>query len=43
MLILINGLPFIKLEELIKFKTELGRSKDFDDIRLIEDYLNKND
>ena len=38
---IINGFPFIKLEEFIKFKRELGRSKDFDDIKLMENYLGK--
>ena len=39
---IIDGFPFIKLEEFIKFKRELGRQKDFDDIKLMEDYLLKN-
>lgn len=38
---IINGFPFIKLEELVKFKRVLGREKDFKDIRLIEQYLKK--
>lgn len=38
---LIKGFPFIKLEEFIKFKSELGREKDFDDIKLMEEYLAK--
>jgi hypothetical protein len=36
---IINGFPIIKLEEFIKFKRELGRPKDFDDIKLMERYL----
>lgn len=35
----INGFPFIKLEEFIKFKKELGRQKDIDDIKLMKKYL----
>lgn len=38
---IIQGFPFIKLEELIKFKKVLGREKDFADIKLIEGYLKK--
>ena len=38
---IINGYPFIKLSELIKFKKALARKKDFDDIKLIETYLEK--
>ena len=36
---IIGGFPFIKLEELAKFKKELARPKDLKDIRLIKDYL----
>ena len=36
---IINGFPFVKLEELVKFKRELGRPKDLEDIGLIETYL----
>jgi len=39
---IINGIPFLSLPELIKFKTALGRQKDFDDIKLIEEYLKNN-
>lgn len=39
---IINGFPFIKLEEFIKFKKELGRPKDLDDIALIENYIQRN-
>ena len=35
----INGYPFIKLREFIKFKHELGRTKDIEDIKLIKAYL----
>ncbi len=36
---IINGYPFIKLTEFIKFKKELGRIKDFEDIKLMKRYL----
>ena len=36
---MINGFPFIKLEEFIEFKRELGREKDIIDIKLMQDYL----
>lgn len=36
---IINGFPFLKLTEFIKFKRELGRPKDFEDIKLIKAYL----
>ena len=38
---IINGIPFMKLDELVKFKTELGREKDLKDIELIQNYLKK--
>lgn len=38
---IIQGFPFIKLKELIKFKKVLAREKDFADIKLIEEYLKK--
>lgn len=38
---IIKGFSFIKLTELIQFKRELGRDKDFADIKLIEEFLNK--
>ena len=38
---IIEGVPFIRLSELIKFKTALGRDKDKKDIELIEQYLIK--
>lgn len=37
--LIIDGVPFLNLEELKKFKKALGRDKDFADIRLIDDYL----
>jgi len=36
---MINGYPFIKLTEFIKFKKELSRPKDKEDIMLMKDYL----
>jgi len=36
---IINGVPFMPLEELVKFKTALGREKDLKDIALIRKYL----
>lgn len=38
---IIEDIPFMNLNELIKFKTALGREKDFKDIELIKEYLNK--
>jgi len=38
---IIEGVPFISLSELIKFKKALGRDKDNKDIELIEQYLIK--
>jgi hypothetical protein len=35
----INGVAFMSLEQLIKYKKEYGRPKDFEDIRLIQDYI----
>jgi hypothetical protein len=40
--LIIEGIPFMNLDELIKFKTALGREKDFKDIELIKDYLKNN-
>ena len=37
----IEDIPFMNLNELIKFKTAMGREKDFKDIELIKEYLNK--
>jgi len=36
---IINGIPFMNLEELCKFKHALGREKDFADVALIEEYI----
>ncbi len=36
---LINGLRFIRLDDLLECKKKMGRPKDFDDIRLIKDHL----
>lgn len=38
----IEGLKFIRLKDLIKFKEKMGRPKDFRDIELIKKYLNSN-
>lgn len=38
---IIDGIYFMNLEELKKFKTALGRDKDFADIVLIDAYLNE--
>jgi hypothetical protein len=38
---IIDGVPFLNIEETIKFKTALGREKDFKDIELIKEYLRK--
>lgn len=37
----IEDIPFMNLDELIKFKTTMGREKDFKDIELIKEYLNR--
>lgn len=39
--LVINGIPFMNLEELKKFKKALGRVKDKNDIDLIEQYEKK--
>lgn len=36
---IINGVPFISLEELIKFKKEYARPKDLEHIKTIEQHL----
>lgn len=36
---IMNGIPFITLQQLIAFKRAYGRPKDFEDIKLIEEYL----
>jgi len=38
---IIKGVPFMRLEELIKFKKALGRDKDKKDIALVKRYLIK--
>lgn len=35
---IIDGVPFLNIEETIKFKTALGREKDFKDIELLKIY-----
>lgn len=35
---IINGVPFIGLDQLISFKKAYGKEKDFADIKLIEEY-----
>jgi hypothetical protein len=35
---IINGCPFLNIEETIKFKRALGREKDFKDINALENY-----
>lgn len=37
----INGIPFVKPEEVIACKTAYGREKDLRDIQMIQDYLSK--
>ncbi len=39
---LIDGIPFMNTEELIKFKMAFGREKDFKDIELIKEYTENN-
>ena len=36
---IINGFPFLNILETIKFKKVLGREKDYNDIKLINEYL----
>ena len=38
----IEDIPFITLESLIDFKREYGRPKDFEDIKTIEQYIERN-
>ncbi|MFA7194041.1 MAG: hypothetical protein WC087_03945 [Candidatus Paceibacterota bacterium] len=40
--LVVDGINFMNLEEVIKFKKALGREKDFKDIELIEEYLKSN-
>jgi predicted nucleotidyltransferase len=37
--VMIEGVPFISVEDLLMYKRELNREKDFKDIELIEKYL----
>ena len=37
---IIEGLPFLPLTELIKFKSELAREKDLRDVELMKIFLN---
>lgn len=39
---IIEGVPFMNLQELCKFKKTMGREKDFNDIKLIKEYIDKN-
>lgn len=39
---IIEDIPFISLENLIDFKQEYGRPKDFEDIEIIKNYLRNN-
>jgi hypothetical protein len=39
---MIDGIPFMNLEELCKFKKVLGREKDIKDLELIENYQKSN-
>lgn len=39
---LVHGVWFLSLAQLIKFKKDYGRQKDFDDIALMEKYLKDN-
>lgn len=39
---MIHGIWFLSLKQLIRFKKDYGRLKDFDDIALIEKYLETN-
>lgn len=38
---IVNDVPFLRLQELVKWKKEFGREKDLKDIALIEDYFKK--
>lgn len=40
--VIIDGVYFLNIRETIKFKTALGRAKDFRDIKLLKKYLLKN-
>ena len=40
--IVVDGVPFLNMEELKKFKRAFGRQKDYDDIALLDAYLLSN-
>jgi len=37
----IDGIRYVNLETMIKYKKKMGREKDFKDIKLIKNYLKK--
>ncbi len=37
----IDGLPFVRLEHVVSWKSAMGREKDIKDLELIENYLSK--
>ena len=39
--LVINGIPFMSLEHILKFKKALNREKDIKDIKLLEEMLSK--
>ncbi|MFA5086060.1 MAG: hypothetical protein WC468_00465 [Candidatus Paceibacterota bacterium] len=39
---MIDGLPFVELDYLVKWKKFFGREKDLKDVELIEEFLKKN-
>ena len=40
--LIIDGVPFLNIEEIIKFKTAMGREKDLKDIELLKKYVEGN-
>lgn len=40
---IIDGIPFIRLEDMLEGKKRMNRKKDQEDIRLIEDYLSSSE
>lgn len=38
---IIDDLPFVKLEEVLKWKKYVAREKDLQDVKIIENFLNK--
>jgi hypothetical protein len=40
--LIIDGVPFLNIEEIIKFKTAVGREKDLKDIELLKKYVEGN-